>query len=139
MVQQHVAVGVLVAQPFQRGQRIGVGGERTRLACQARHQQRIEKRGVTVGEQVFEFGHRLQRLGRHRVVHADAYVHVVMRGHVPFERRKDDLAGIAASGLRRFDERHFVLGHAGGKRHGSAGKRRTACSGRRPGPARFPG
>ncbi|MNT24265.1 hypothetical protein D3C72_1597310 [compost metagenome] len=63
MVQQHVAVGMLVAQPFQRGQGIGMRGERAGFAGQARHQQRIEQGGVAVGEEVFEFRHRLQRLG----------------------------------------------------------------------------
>ncbi|MNS69592.1 hypothetical protein D3C72_1029090 [compost metagenome] len=100
----------------------GVGTGFTR---QARHQQGVEQGGVAVGEQVFEFGHGRERLVRQRVIRADADVDVVMRRHVPFEGRENDLAGIAAGCLRGLDEGHFIQGHAGGKRNGAAGQRRA--------------
>ena len=44
-----------------------------------------------------------------------------MRGHVPLERREDDLAGVAARRLRLLDERRFVARHAGRERNRAAG------------------
>ncbi|CUI53442.1 Uncharacterised protein [Achromobacter xylosoxidans] len=125
VIQQHVAVGVPVAQPLERRQRIGVGGVGARLAGQVRYQLRIEQVGGLVGVEVFELGHGAQRLLGHRVVGADADVDVIVRGHVPLERREDDLAGVAARGLCLLDERHFVARHAGRERNRSARDRQA--------------